>query len=169
MSNSGWAVDASVPAAPLDRAQRRATLAALATSTACLLLGLALATLVARRVTEPLRLLATHGHPLATAPVVREIAQLQDALESAQRREAVSRAKLQRKADDFETLFNGTPIGLAFVSLSEEATPNALIHNTAMNALVGPAVPMPGSLSTVGAFQHGQPRVATLYTAQRNF
>ncbi len=157
LSNSGWAVDASVPAAPLDRAQRRATLAALATSTACLLLGLALATLVARRVTEPLHLLATHGHPLATAPVVREIAQLQDALDSAQRREDVSRATLQRKADDFEALFNGTPIGLAFVSLTEEATPSELMHNTAMNALVGPAVPMPGSLSTVGIFQHGLP------------
>lgn len=166
LSTSGWAVDASVPAAPLDRAQRRATLAALATSTACLLLGLALATLVARRVTEPLHLLATRGHPLASAPVVREIAQLQDALASAQRREAVSRAKLQRKADDFEALFNGTPIGLAFVSLTDEATTSAhmhptardaLMHNTAMNALVGPAVPMPESLSTVGVFQHGLP------------
>ncbi len=157
LSNSGWAVDASVPAAPLDRAQRRATLAALATSTACLLLGLALATLVARRVTEPLRLLASPGHALAATPVVREIAQLKDALDSAQGREDVSRAKLQRKADDFEALFNGTPIGLAFVSLSEEATPSVLMHNTAMNALVGPATPMPGSLSTVGVFQHGLP------------
>jgi len=166
VSVSGWAVDASVPAAPLDRAQRRATLAALATTTACLLLGLALATLVARRVTEPLRQLITHGNAPATAPVVREIAQLQDALHSAQSREALSRAKLQRKADDFEALFNGTPIGLAFASLTEDAKQNAamlgggidaVMHNAAMNALIGPVTPVPASVSAVGIFQHGLP------------
>jgi signal transduction histidine kinase/CheY-like chemotaxis protein len=172
---SGWVVDAAVPAAPLDRAQRRATLAALATSTACLLLGLALATLVARRVTEPLRRLVTHGNAATAAPVVREIAQLQDALASARRREAVSRATLQRKADDFEALFNGTPIGLAFASVSGDAAQSTainntamstvidttamstVIHNPAMNALIGPASPLPGSLSAVGVFQQGLP------------
>lgn len=154
---SGWVVDAAVPAAPLDRAQRQATLAALATSTACLLLGLALATRVARRVTEPLRQLVTQGSAAGAAPVVREIAQLQEALASARRREAASRATLQRKADDFEALFDGTPIGLAFASVTEEATQRTVMHNPAMNALIGPALPVPGSLSAVGIFQHGLP------------
>ncbi len=77
---SGWGIGARVLAAPIDRAQRRALLTALATTTACLLLGVALASLLARRITEPLIALASSGPALAAPPLVREIAQLRDAL-----------------------------------------------------------------------------------------
>ena len=87
LGSTGLTVNVAVPRALLDDVQRRAILAALATITACLLLGLALATLVARRVTDPLRELATRGSahtPPGLAPRVLEIAQLHEALTQAQ-------------------------------------------------------------------------------------
>lgn len=133
---TGWRVGVSVPSAPLDDLQRRAMLAALATITACLLLGLALATLVARRITDPLRELATRGPLLSRAPRVQEIAWLRDALAEAQSQRAGSLASLQLKAAEFETLFASTPIGLAFLRDRSPATP---LHNAAMDAMLAPS------------------------------
>jgi PAS domain S-box-containing protein len=132
---AGWRVAVGRPAAPLDTAQRQATIAGLATIAASLVVGLALATLVARRVTDPLRQLATRGPTQVPSPKVEEIAWLRDALSDAQHQEAEARIDLQRKAAEFETLFASTPIGLAF--LREPQAPT--LHNAAMNELAGPA------------------------------
>jgi len=123
---NGWQVGVTLPRAQIDDVERRMLLAALATITACLLLGLALATLVARRVTDPLRELATHGPggTMAQPDQVKEVAVLREALARAQ-------AGLQRKAAEFEALFASTPIGLAFLRGGET------VHNAAMDRLIG--------------------------------
>ena len=131
---SGWGVGARVFAEPIERAQRRALLTALTTTTACLLLGVALASLLARRVTEPLIQLARSGPALSAPPLVHEIAQLRNALAVAQEQEARARAHLQRQADEFQALFASTPVGLAF--MPDAASPR-IVHNPAMQALVG--------------------------------
>jgi signal transduction histidine kinase len=135
-AGSGWHVSAYAAAGPIDSAQRRALLTALTTTTACLLLGVALASLLARHVAEPLIALATQGpSALPTPPRVREIGQLRDALASAQEQEARSRTHLQDKADEFQALFAGTPVGLAYLP---DAASGQVLHNAAMDALIGP-------------------------------
>ena len=131
---SGWSVSARVFAAPIDGAQRRAVLTALGTTAACLLLGVALATLLARRITEPLVQLAAGGAALPGRPLVHEIAQLREALSLAQEQETRSRAHLQRKANEFQALFASTPVGLAF--MPDAASPR-VVHNPAMQSLLG--------------------------------
>lgn len=149
-TSSGWTVSASVAAAPIDSAQRRALLMALTTTTACLLLGVALAALLARHVAEPLVALASHGPAaLPTPPRVREIAQLRDALASAQEQEARSRVHLQRTADEFEALFAGTPVGLAYLS---DAASGRVLHNAAMDALAGAQ----GAEASIQVFESGR-------------
>lgn len=138
---SGWTVGAGVFAEPIDSAQRREVLAALTTTAACLLLGVGLAALLARRVTTPLHQLASGGPALSARPVVREIAQLHDALATAQAQEIRSRANLQRKADEFQALFAGTPVGLAFMP---DARSSQVLRNAAMQELIGaPGDPAP--------------------------
>ncbi|MDY0745357.1 ATP-binding protein [Paucibacter sp. R3-3] len=137
----GWQVGVTLPRAQIDEVERRMLLAALATITACLLLGLALATLAARRVTDPLRELATQGPggAMAQPDKVTEIAGLREALARAQ-------AELQRKAAEFEMLFASTPIGLAFLRGGET------MHNAAMDRLIGtPADAAAGKLWQAGA------------------
>ena len=78
---AGWHARVAMPAAPIDSAHRKAIAAALSTSGASLLLGVLLALLVARRVTEPLRQMARQGPGgLPRHIAVREIAALRDAL-----------------------------------------------------------------------------------------
>ncbi|HEY4081719.1 MAG TPA: ATP-binding protein [Burkholderiaceae bacterium] len=108
-----WRIDVSVPAAVLDDAERRMLLAAMATIAAGLLLGLGLATLAARRISDPLRELATGGPGPARRTRVQEVAWLREALTESQTQQAQAQASLQRKATEFETLFASTPIGLA--------------------------------------------------------
>ena len=132
---AGWGVGVGVLARPVELAQRRAIGVAWATAAACLLLGVVLALLIAQRVTGPLTQLAHHGGAGMRRPVyVREIALLRDALLAAHERDAATRDGLQRKADEFETLFNSTPIGLAFAQDRECVN---VLHNAAMNRLFG--------------------------------
>ena len=134
---SGWLVRVSVPAAPIDAAERRAIGTALATSGGSLLLGLLLAALVARRVAHPLRQLAAGGGAALTGHVaVREIAALRDALRAARVQDAAARAALQAKAQEFETLFASSPVGMAF---AQDPDCRVVAHNAAMDALVGTA------------------------------
>ncbi|WP_077035622.1 ATP-binding protein [Pelomonas sp. KK5] len=131
---SGRQVGVGLPRAAQDMVERRTLLAAMATITACLLLGLALATLAARRVTDPLRELAEHGPDHAgPASGVTEIASLREALREAQAAQARAQAGLERKAAEFEALFASTPIGLAF-----QRGDDAPVHNPAMDRLLGP-------------------------------
>ncbi|NML13546.1 hybrid sensor histidine kinase/response regulator [Azohydromonas caseinilytica] len=133
----GWGVGVGVEAEPLEARARRAVLATLATATACLMLGVALALWVARRVTQPLRQLATAGprQPLG-AIVVNEITVLRDALVAAEAQEAVARTRLQSKADEFETLFHSIPVGLM---VAHDPQCRSVLHNAAMDTLAGPA------------------------------
>ncbi|MDN3920664.1 hybrid sensor histidine kinase/response regulator [Roseateles violae] len=137
LPKNGWRLGVSVPAEPLEQQQQRALLAALATVGACLLLGLSLATLLARRITEPLRELATRGpEALSRPPLVQEIALLREALAAAQQRQQQSQTGLQRQAAEFQTLFESTPIGLAFWRAGEDE--GQRLHNPAMDLLLGP-------------------------------
>jgi PAS domain S-box-containing protein len=132
---AGWGVGVGIRAHPVELAQWRAIGTALATAAACLLLGVTLALLIARRVTVPLTQLAHHGGAGLRRPVyVLEIALLRDALLAAHERDEATRDGLRRKADEFETLFNSTPIGLAFAQDRECAN---VLHNAAMNHLFG--------------------------------
>ncbi len=78
---SGWRVRVALPAGPIDTAHRKAIVAALATSGGSLLLGLLLASLVARRIARPLHRLATRG-PAGVGDRIQitEVAMLRDAL-----------------------------------------------------------------------------------------
>lgn len=133
----GWGVGVGVAAEPLETRARRAVVATLSTALVCLLLGVAVALYVARRVTLPLRLLATAGprQPLGRI-VVDEITVLRDALVAAEAQEAVARTRLQSKADEFETLFHSIPVGLA---VAHDPQCRSVLHNAAMDALVGGA------------------------------
>lgn len=93
---SGWSVSVGAPAGPIDAAHRRAILGALATGGGSLLLGLVLATAMARRISRPLQTLAAHGHAGLPGRVpVREIASLRDALRAASERDEQARRTLE--------------------------------------------------------------------------
>lgn len=140
---AGWVVAVGVPAGPFDARHDRAIGIALATGFACLALGVLLALLMARRLTHPLDQLATNPKSQANERIViREVAQLRDALiaakeleESVHGRLKAKRDLMQRKADEFETLFESSPIGLAF---AQDQACREVLHNAAMNALIGP-------------------------------
>ena len=132
---AGWRVRVALPAAPIDAAHRKAVIAALSTSGVSLLLGVLLALLVARRVARPLRLLATQGPAGLTGPLpIHEISLLRDALQRARMQDRAAHEALQAKAQEFETLFNSSPIGIAF---AQDRACQAIWHNSAMDALIG--------------------------------
>lgn len=145
---NGWVVDVGMLAGPLDARHNRAIGSALTIGFACLLLGILLALLVARRLTGPLDLLATDPKSQADKWIpIREVALLRDALVAAKAHEEAvyerlkaKRDLLQRKADEFETLFESSPIGLAF---AQDQSCREVLHNAAMNELMGP----PGELT----------------------
>ncbi len=131
-----WQVRVTLPSAPVDASHRKAIIAALSTSGAGLLLGLLLAALAARRVARPLHQLATRGPAALSQRVpVREVALLRDALLRARARDAAARSSLEIKAQEFETLFNSSPIGMAF---AQDPGCRVISHNAAMDALIGP-------------------------------
>jgi len=155
---AGWGVTVGVPAAALDARQGRAVGAALATVAACLIVGVLLALLMARRLTRPLHELTEDPQAQAGEPIaVREVAKLRDALlaaraleENAQARLKAKRDLLQRKADEFETLFESSPIGLAF---AQDAACREVLRNAAMISLFGPPE---GAAGTLQVLCHGQ-------------
>ncbi len=112
---AGWGVAVGVPADPINRANALSFAAALGAGLLSLLAGLALAWLVSRRVTTPLQALASQGSDgVQKRSEVLELAWLQEALQVAQSQRELARERLQAKADEFETLFHGSPIALAF-------------------------------------------------------
>ena len=136
MPVTGWHARVALPAAPIDSAHRKAIIGALSTSGASLLLGVMLASLVARRVTAPLRQLATRGPDKSPGRIaVREIALLRDALMRARGHDATARESLRVKAQEFEALFNSGPVGMAF---AQDTGCWVVLHNAAMDELAGP-------------------------------
>ncbi len=133
---AGWHVRVALPAAPIESAHRQAIIAALSTSGASLLVGVMLAALVARRIAKPLHRLAMQGPGGLNGRVpVYEIALLRDALLQAHMKDTFAHDSLQAKAQEFETLFNSSPIGIAF---AQDAGCRVIWHNAAMVRLVGP-------------------------------
>ena len=133
---AGWLVRVALPAGPIDAAHRKAIIAALSTSGASLLIGLLLASLVARRIAGPLRQLATRGPAGLPGRVpVHEVALLRDALLRARTQDSAAHGSLQAKAQEFETLFNSSPIGMAF---AQDPSCRVIWHNAAMDSLLGP-------------------------------
>ena len=149
---AGWRVRVSLPAAPIDSASRTAVVTAVTTSGGSLLLGLLLAGLVARRVARPLRQLASRGAAGLPGRVpVREIAALRDALGQAHAKDSAARGALQAKAQEFETLFNSSPIGMAF---AQDPACRSVSRNAAMDALLGPRGSQ--SAGSVRVLDHGR-------------
>ena len=66
---------------------------------------------------------------------VREIALLRDALINARAQDGAARDSLEVKAQEFETLFNSSPVGMAF---AQDPGLQRDLHNTAMDELIGP-------------------------------
>jgi signal transduction histidine kinase/CheY-like chemotaxis protein len=133
---AGWHARVAVASAPIDSAHHEAMIGALSTIGLSLLIGVLLASLVARRVTTPLRQLATRGpDQLPGRVAVREIAALRDALVRAREQDSAARESLRVKAQEFEALFNSSPVGMAF---AQDPECRMVLHNTAMDELAGP-------------------------------
>ncbi len=139
---SGWGLGVGMPAAPIDAANNRAITLALGTAAACLLLGLILALTVARKMTRPLEQLSHDKIPPPSEHIaVQEISLLRDSLlaseaqsQAAQARLKFKRDLLQQQANEFETLFASSPIGLAF---AQDRHCRVVTHNRAMDRLFG--------------------------------
>jgi len=134
----GWSVRAGAAAEPLDRLERSDALVTLGVAIACLLLGVTAALLVARRVTVPLYELTTAGAVGPAAPIsVTEIAQLRGALGEADTQRAFALEQMLRKAEEFETLFQSSPLGLV---VAQDAACSRTMQNAAMDGIVPPGV-----------------------------
>ena len=140
VGDTPWGVAVGVLAEPIEQLHRHALVTAVSTAALCLLLGVTLALWMARRVTGPLQALGAGGGGLAPGrhepdSPVREIAALRDAVVSARHEEAAARLRLQRKADEFEALFRGSPIGLAF---AQDPQCRKVLRNRALTDLMRP-------------------------------
>jgi signal transduction histidine kinase/CheY-like chemotaxis protein len=132
----GWQVRVELPAAPIDMAQHRAIMWGLTSVAASLLLGLLLAVAAARRVTGPLQQLTTQGPVGVPGRIpVNEVAVLRDALLHARAQDAAAHESMEAKAQEFETLFNSSPIGMAF---AQDPGCSVVLQNAAMDQLIGP-------------------------------
>ena len=147
---SDWTALVGMPQAKVDAGHGQAIFFALATAISCLLLGVYLALLVARRLTVPLRQLARgEFHRASDRIPVGEIAQLRDALIAAQAQDEMNqdllrrkRDLLQHKADEFETLLASIPVAVGF---AQDPACERINHNAAMDAMFGSPGPKPGN------------------------
>lgn len=134
---TGWSAAVGLPAAPIDRQQRNSVAAVLFGGALAFAIGLVSALAISRGVTSPLTRL-TQGlwpRPMGgNRSTVAEIERLTNALEVAQAERDADRAALQAKADEFETLFRRTPVGLA---LAMDRECRNVIGNPALTQLLG--------------------------------
>ncbi|WP_119154905.1 ATP-binding protein [Caldimonas tepidiphila] len=132
----GWGVAVGRPAEPLDRAHFASIVTAVGAGLLSLAAGLLLALFAARRVTAPLARLA-HAGPQAVGGKIEvtEIAALRDALLDAEAERRAAHERLQAKADEFETLFNNSPIGLA---MAGDARSTQVLRNPALASVLAP-------------------------------
>ena len=111
----GWGVRTALTDHAILASQTDTVIAAIGAAIACLVLGVIAASVVARQVTEPLRRLAASQEMGPPEPIaVNEIVALRDALNLATTQRMAAADDLARKAEEFETLFRHSPIGLAF-------------------------------------------------------
>ncbi|HSW16806.1 MAG TPA: hybrid sensor histidine kinase/response regulator [Ramlibacter sp.] len=135
---TGWRVRMTTPADPIDQAARAALARALAAAALCLALGMLLAWLAARRITAPLQRLAAGraaAPPEETIPA-RELDQLRLALRDTFLRDMAANARLNAREQDFQALFAASPVPMA---IAHDAHCAVVLHNAAMDALMGPA------------------------------
>ena len=143
VDGTGWKAGVGMASGPIEAAEHAIVLSALTTMGVCLLLGVSLALLLAWRLTEPLqRLAAGSAVPLSQPLPVLELARLRQSLLATRQRSDAARHLLQRKAVEFETLFNHSPIGLAF---AEDSSASRVLYNPAMRRLMGGSAPGSGS------------------------
>jgi signal transduction histidine kinase/CheY-like chemotaxis protein len=151
---AGWGVQVAIPAGPIDAAHRQAILTAFAASGGSLLVGVLLATLAARRIARPLQQLASEGHAGLPGRIpVKEIGMLRDALRQAALQDEAARAQLAATAQEFQTLFDSSPIGMAF---AQDTQCRRVRQNAAMDALVGPRDAAEGAQAQVSFRRAGQ-------------
>lgn len=137
LPTSGWGARVSLPAAPVDARHRRAIVGALSAGGASLLLGVLLAAIAARQVTTPLQQLALHGPGGLDGKLpVQEIALLRKALLRARAKDQAAHVRLEAKAQEFEALFNNSPIGMAF---AQDPQCGVVAQNPAMDQMLTPA------------------------------
>ena len=135
--SGGWGVAVGLPAAPLDAAVLRSVVLAAAGAALCVVLGLYLASRVARHLVRPLDQLSKGEVNEIRAPIrVREVADLRQALASAAERDIAARQQIQATADEFQTLFTSSPVALAF---AQDPQCRVVTDNAAMEALFGKA------------------------------
>jgi signal transduction histidine kinase/CheY-like chemotaxis protein len=170
---SDWGVVVGQSTAAVDAAQRNTILASIATAAGCLLLGVALALGVARRITQPLRALAlgslaAHAGRTFSAPrqrlPVREIALLQQAMQRAADDQQRSRAQLQAQADELQALFASSPIGLA---MARDRECREVLHNAEMQRLIGPPRAVSDGPGPVQVLHRGTPLQPADWPLQR--
>jgi signal transduction histidine kinase len=151
--SAGWAVTVSLPVAPLDAALRQAIVTTAIGAALCVVLGLYFALLAARHLVEPLQQLAADEPPAATTHIaVREVAALSESLQAAYARDLAARQRLQATVDEFETLFNSSPTGLAF---AHDPQCRVVTRNAAMDQLFG--IQPGASADDVVVLHHGEP------------
>jgi PAS domain S-box-containing protein len=134
---TGWSAAVGLPAAAVDRQQRNSVAAVLLGGALAFAIGLISALAISRGVTSPLARLAQGLWPPPmgrSRSNVTEVERLTNALEIAQAERDVDRAALQAKADEFETLFRRTPVGLA---LAVDRECREVIGNPALTQLLG--------------------------------
>jgi len=167
---SDWGVAVGQATAAVDAAQRNTFLASIATAAGCLLLGVALALGVARRITRPLQALALGSSaggaawPPAQRLPVREIALLQQAMQRATLEQQRSRAQLQAQADELQALFASSPIGLA---LARDRDCREVLHNAEMQRLIGPPRTAGDGPGPVQVLYRGTPLLPADWPLQR--
>jgi signal transduction histidine kinase len=134
---TGWGITVGISAAPLDAAVLQSVLTAAAVAALCVLLGLYLASRVARHLVRPLDQLSKGEFEQIRAPIrVREVADLRQALAGAAERDIAARQQIQDTADEFQTLFTSSPVALAF---AHDPQCRVVTDNAAMEALFGKA------------------------------
>jgi len=134
---TGWGAAVGLAAGPVDRRQRNSIAAAVLGGLFAFAVGLISALIVSRGVTSPLARLAQGLWPRPVGSKrsnVAEIARLTHALEAAEAERDADRAALKAKADEFETLFRRTPVGLVVASDRECSH---VIGNSALAELFG--------------------------------
>jgi len=134
---TGWSVAVGVLADPIDRKQRNGITSAVLGGLLSLAIGIACALVVSRGVTSPLARLAQGLWPRRAGgkwSSVAEIERLTRALEIAEAERDADRAARQAKADEFETLFRRTPVGLA---IATDRDCRHILGNTALMQLLG--------------------------------
>ena len=132
---AGWGVGVGVPATGIDAALHQALATTAAITLVFVLLGLAGAMGVARRVTTPLQQLAAEPRARPEGPiVVREIAVLRERLLQSLQEEQIATERLRNKAREFEALFRDSPLGMAF---AQDPECRVILRNAALDRLLG--------------------------------